>query len=117
MSPHLLGSLRSEPSSADVISLELHRIEVERRVVADSATDVVEALAEADQDQLARDIAHIDRATLALKQAEPALQPWTGPQATLPGNPRSVWLLIATLWISAALIATGAVVVIATIVG
>ena len=73
-------------------------------------------------DQLARDIAAIDRAAAALRQAEPALETWTGSWSaealvTAPRKPRSVWLLIGVLWLSTALVTAGAVAVIAVLAG
>lgn len=117
MSPHLLETLRSGSANADVISLDLRKLEAERRSVADKVADASEASARADRDQLAREIADIERAILALRKAEPRLQPWTKPQATGPDNPRPVWLVLAALWLLAALITTGAVVAIAAIAG
>ena len=78
-------------------------------------------LAPAERDQLARDIAAIERATEVLRRAEPALDAWSqsppGNASTTLGQPRPVWLLIGVLWISAALVTLGAVVTIAALVG
>ena len=74
-------------------------------------------LAAAERDQLARDIVEIERATAALRRAEPALESWTNPPAQTIGKPRPVWLLISVLWISTALVTVGAVVAIAALVG
>jgi hypothetical protein len=73
-------------------------------------------------DQVALDIAEIERAAAALRKAEPALEAWTTssnnelPLVT-PRKPRPVWLLIGLLWVSTALIAAGAAAVIARLVG
>lgn len=77
-------------------------------------------LAPAERDQLARDIAAIERATEVLRRAEPALDAWSQSppgNATTLGQPRPVWLLIGVLWISAALVTLGAAVTIAALVG
>lgn len=69
------------------------------------------------REQLARDIADIERATAALRQAEPGLESWTGQPVAAPARKSGpVWLLIGLLWLSTAL-AVGTVVVIATFVG
>ncbi len=76
-------------------------------------------LAPAERDQLARDIAAIERATEVLRRAEPALDAWSQSGTASPtlGQPRPVWLLIGVLWISAALVTLGAAVTIAALVG
>jgi hypothetical protein len=56
------------------------------------------------RDQLARDIAEIERAAAALRRAEPSLEPRLPDKrarAELRGV-RSVWILIALIWLSAA---------------
>jgi hypothetical protein len=66
-------------------------------------------------DQLARDIAEIERAAAALRRAEPALEPRApDPQASHePRTPRSIWLLVGVIWLTAVAVvscATAAVV-------
>jgi hypothetical protein len=66
-------------------------------------------------DQLERDLAEIERAVVALRKAEPALEPSAevsleDPLAVLPPRPPSVWLLIGALWLLLALVAGCAVV-------
>jgi len=78
-------------------------------------------------DQFARDIAEIERATAALRRAEPSLEMWSeaGTDArsdeaatTLAiRKTRPVWLLIGLLWLSTALVTVGAVAAIARLVG
>jgi hypothetical protein len=77
-------------------------------------------------EQFARDIADIERATLALRRAEPSLEMWseagsetrTDDAATLViRKTRPVWLLIGLLWLSTALVTVGAVAAIARLVG
>jgi hypothetical protein len=67
------------------------------------------------QEQLARDIADIERASIALRRAAPALQNWSKP--TTPSNPRqlSVWYLVGALWLLTAVVTAGAVIAIASL--
>ncbi|MGH6671134.1 MAG: hypothetical protein ACRECE_07750 [Xanthobacteraceae bacterium] len=71
-------------------------------------------------DQVARDLAEIERAADALRRAQPALKTWSAasefPAAALP-KPRPVWLLIGFLWLSTALVTAGAVAAIARFAG
>lgn len=77
-------------------------------------------------DQFARDIAEIERATAALRRAEPSLETWSeaGSEARTDDaaaltirKSRPVWLLIGLLWLSTALVTVGAVAAIARLVG
>lgn len=77
-------------------------------------------------DQFARDIAEIERATAALRRAEPSLEMWSEPAAEARPDDaatltirktRPVWLLIGLLWLSTALVTVGAVAAIARLVG
>lgn len=81
--------------------------------VADSSVST----AGVETDQLARDIAEIERAAAALRRAEPALGSWTNPPLHANPKPRPVWLLIAVLWFSTAVVTLGAVAAIAALVG
>jgi hypothetical protein len=65
-------------------------------------------IAAADDDQFNRDIAAIERASVALRRAEPALRCWAEPTASL-SSPHPLWLIIGTLWVSTALVALSAV--------
>jgi len=65
-----------------------------------------------DQGQLDSAIAEIEEASAALKFAEPALEAWNPDAAIAPseaGKPRSVWVLIGTIWIAMALVVAGVV--------
>lgn len=74
-------------------------------------------LAVADRDHLEREIAAIERASAALRRAEPELEFWVdSPPATL-RKPRPVWLLIGALWLSTALVTLGAAFAISVLVG
>ncbi len=71
----------------------------------------------AENDQLSRDIADIERAAAALRRAEPALESWTSVPVYAHPKPRPVWLLVAVLWFSTALVTLGAVAAITALVG
>jgi hypothetical protein len=66
-------------------------------------------LAPVDADALARAIAEIEDASAALRQSEPALEPWR-PNAETHGEKRylPVWVLIGAVWIAALLGLSGA---------
>ena len=64
-----------------------------------------------DQGQLERAIAEIEQASTALKSAEPALEvllPDAAPSSE-PRKPRSVWILIGTIWLSMLLVVAGVI--------
>lgn len=91
----------------------------------DHAVDGDLGVVQAD-DQFARDIAEIERATAALRRAEPSLEMWseTGAEARADDaatliirKTRPIWLLIGLLWLSTALVTVGAVAAIARLVG
>jgi len=84
---------------------------VPRDVSGSRATSVSES------DQLAHDLAEIERAAAALRLAEPALESWASPPTQTLAKPRPVWLLIGLLWLSTALFTVGAVVAIHALVG
>jgi hypothetical protein len=75
------------------------------------------ALVRAADEQLARDLADIERATAALRLGEPALQSWS--QSATPAVPKThpVWLVIGVLWLSTAIVTVGAAVAIAALAG
>jgi hypothetical protein len=83
---------------------------------ADDA-EIGRALARMAREQLAREIADIERAAAILRLAEPALQSWSTPAMPVLGKPRPLWLLIGVLWLSTALVTAGTVVAIATLAG
>jgi hypothetical protein len=62
-------------------------------------------------DQLARDMAEIEQAAAALRRAEPTLEPRRPALDAMPDvrSVRSVWLLIALIWLSAASVVSGAI--------
>ena len=70
-------------------------------------------------DQLARDIAEIEKAAAALRRQEPALEQHYPDAETIaePSKSRSVWLLVTTIWISAALVVSGTIGALALLFG
>jgi hypothetical protein len=87
------------------------------RVGAAADRDDSGLLAAADREHLEREIAAIERASAALRLAEPELESWVdAPSASQP-KARPVWLLIGALWLSTALVTIGAVFVISVLVG
>jgi ABC-type multidrug transport system fused ATPase/permease subunit len=116
MSEHYLGSQSSGHPQDGAILIERRRAWGGRRA-SDNAEDK-DTLRQFAQEQLARDIADIERARAALQRAEPALTSWVAP-AAMPILPkgRPLWLLIGALWISTALLTAGALVAIASLAG
>jgi hypothetical protein len=113
-----LSSLRSENSNGRAVSLELDKPAAAPSTVPDKMADIAHDLSQADRDQLARDIADIERATAALRRAEPTLESWTDPATTTPTRkPGPLWLIIGVLWLSTAIVAASAAFVIATLAG
>jgi hypothetical protein len=111
--PRLL-SLAS--TDGDTVLHELPGIAVRQRGV-EPVFDSSAPSAGVETDQLARDIAEIERAAAALRRAEPALESWTNTPLHASPKPRPVWLLIAVLWFSTAVVTLGAVAAIAALVG
>ena len=73
-------------------------------------------IAAADEAQLERDLAAIERAMATLRWAEPTLQSWAEPAPTL-GTPRPLWQVIGTLWFFAAFATLSAIFAIYVLVG
>ena len=126
MSEQYLGSPPSGHAKDEAILIENHSLDSagldlkDRRVAGSNSADddeVGRALAQMAREQLARDIADIERATAALRRAEPALQSWSKPAMPALAKPRPLWLLICVLWLSTALVTAGAVAVIAAYAG
>jgi hypothetical protein len=90
---------------------------VYRREAALANADEFGPLSAADRDQLQNEIAAIERASAALRRADPELQTWTDAPAVVAPKPRPVWLLIGVLWLSTALVTIGAVFAISALVG
>jgi len=95
---------------------EILKVDTGREVTRSKANDSG-LLAAKDRDQLEREIAAIERASDALRRADPELQSWTDLPAATMHKPRPVWLLVGVLWLSTALVTIGAVFVISVLVG
>jgi hypothetical protein len=110
-----------QPSGGlDGTASEIHAFEAALRGLDDTAP--AQADAPGQNDQLARDIADIERATAALRRAQPGLQAWTEPATDersvgAARQARPIWLLIGLLWLSTALVTVGAVAAIARLAG
>jgi hypothetical protein len=110
-----------QPSGGlDGTASEIQAFEVALRGPAYGTADAADRLKQTDQ--LARDIADIERATAALRRAQPGLEAWTEPatddrSAGAMRKARPVWPLIGLLWLSTALVTVGAVAAIARLAG
>jgi hypothetical protein len=110
MSKHYVG-FESSGGSDDAELGELHAAEADLQAPHDARAAEID-------NQLAHDFAEIERAVVALRKAEPGLEPWAetsleDPLAVSPSKPPSVWLLIGALWFLLAAVAGCAVVTIA----
>jgi hypothetical protein len=79
----------------------------------------VAAFAPVAPDQLARDMAEIERAAAALRHAEPALEPGV-PETETASEPRtshSIWPLICIVWLTAVLVVSCAIGAIVLLLG
>jgi hypothetical protein len=116
MSNRHLGYLPSDATEGDALLEETGNF-VHRRELALANADDSGLVSAADRDQLEREIAAIERASAALRRADPELETWTDMAATAAHQPRPVWLLIGVLWLSTALVTIGAVFAISALVG
>jgi hypothetical protein len=119
MPKHYLGYPRSGGSDGDAALSEIRAFDTALR---GNRYGDAEAGTLGHADQVARDIADIERAAAALRKAQPALETWTAASnddasAMLPRKPRQVWLMIGLLWLSTALATAGAVAAIARFAG
>jgi hypothetical protein len=116
--PKPLSFLSSDDAQGNAILEQIRNLDAVPRDIARTSTNNESAVvAAADRDQLARDIAAIERASAALRRAAPALESWTEPPAAVAQSARPIWLLIGALWISTALATFGAVYAISVLVG
>lgn len=125
MSEQFLGSPPSDRSKQDEVALasrgfgfaghDLHEPALASN--GDTAADVADVVALEAREQLARDIADIERAAAALRRAAPTLQSWSKPANMAAPKPRPLWLLIGALWLSTALVTVGAVYAVALLAG
>jgi hypothetical protein len=133
MSEFSLGSPRSDNVGDDVTPTGVRAIDAGEPDLGDTGStspalsqesadaddaEIGRALALMVREQLAREIADIERAAAILRLAEPALQSWSTPaMPAFAAKPRPLWLLIGVLWLSTALVTAGTVVAIATLAG
>jgi hypothetical protein len=120
MPDHDLGYRPSGGKDGDVALSEIDALDTAPRAGRHGAARDIAMLEPADQ--VARDIAEIERAAATLRKAQPALEAWTTasnnePPVVTPRNPRPVWLLVGLLWLSTALVAAGAFAVVARLAG
>jgi hypothetical protein len=116
MSKQYAGFLASDSAADNAVADKPHR-PADRREIAAAAADDSGLLAAADRDHLEREIAAIERASAALRRAEPGLESWTDMPAPTLHKPRPIWLLIGVLWLSTAIVTIGAVFAISALVG
>ena len=91
---------------------------VPRGLAADATVTDADILTRFERDQLAREYADIERASVALRLGQPELRSWSKPAAPMTAKkPRAFWLLIGLLWLSTAVITIGALAAIATLRG
>jgi hypothetical protein len=101
----------------DILDVPIEKtVESTRQPVAiPRLAEPISNAAAVDREEFARAVAEIEQASAALRQAEPALETGAKPRTKKAASrrPHSVWLLIATLWLSTALVIAGAVTAIA----
>jgi hypothetical protein len=127
MSEQYLGSIPKAHTGGETALIEsvaagFDRRRIDRRAPAPPGPTAEEiedasAIKRAASEQLARDLADIERATAALRRAEPALQSWSQPITAAVHAPRPLWVLMGVLWLSAAIVTVGAAVAIAALAG
>ncbi len=117
MANHDLGVFSAAGAAGAAVAADAHALAAAPQRGTDANADDAGPLVPTEPDQLARDIAAIERAAAALRKAEPALETWFSPPAQRSSKPHPVWLLIGVLWVSTALVAVGAAVAIAALVG
>ncbi len=108
--------------SPDLVSADVAAAAVPREAAArlrPRAADLDDSglLAAADREHLERELAAIERASAALRRAEPELESWIDAPPSSPPKPRPVWLLIGALWLSTALVTICAAFAIFVLVG
>ena len=117
MSKHHPRLLSLASTDGNTVLDEFRPFAASQRSGAQESTDSSASPANAVSDQLSRDIADIERAAAALRRTEPALESWSSVPVYASPKPRPVWLLVAVLWFSTALVTLGAVAAITALVG
>jgi hypothetical protein len=110
-SPAADGAQMSAATAGDIFTFDAGHDAIKAAELHDSRAHTA-----AEHDQFERDLAAIERASAALRRAEPALQSWSESAATTMHQPRPVWLLIAVLWLATALVTLGAVFAVSALV-
>jgi hypothetical protein len=110
LSPDAVAAAAADAAMRDAAALDL-------RVRTGAELDDSGLLAVADREHLERELAAIELASAALRQAEPELETWVQPPSPTMRKPRPVWLLIGALWLSTALVTIGAAYAISVLVG
>jgi hypothetical protein len=116
MSKQHAGFLASDGAADNAAADEAHALAV-RHDAAPAIAGDSGLLAAADRDHLEREIAAIERASAALRRAEPGLESWIDMPAPTMHKARPIWLLVGVLWLSTALVTIGAVFAISALVG
>ncbi len=115
-SEHGLGSLQSDRPGDHPLSMEAHASAPHGRDI--ETADDTNTLTRFEQDQLAREYADIERASVALRLGQPELRSWREPARPVTAKkPRTFWLWIGVLWVSTAVVTIGAIAAIATLAG
>jgi hypothetical protein len=117
MSKHQPRLLSLASTDGNAVPEQFRAFPASQRSGAPESTYSSASPASAESDQLSRDIADIERAAAALRRAEPALESWSSVPVYASPKPRPVWLLVAVLWFSTALVTLGAVAAITALVG
>jgi hypothetical protein len=117
MSGPYLGSQPSDRSSDGALLPGPRGLEPAGRRATDSDATDISALLRFEHEQLEREYADIERASAALRLAQPALESWIKPSAPVLPKSQPLWLLIGVLWVSTALVTAGAVAAIASFAG
>ena len=116
MSNRQLGLQPFEGAQDSAVIDEIRKIDT-RHAAMPVSVNACGLLAAIDRVQFELEVAAIERASAALRIADPALESWTDLPATAPHKPRPAWLLIGVLWLSTALVTIGAVFAISALVG
>jgi hypothetical protein len=103
-----LAAARKSALQAGTGPQDTARTPVEHDGTSDKSAAAAPRIATAEPDQVARAVAEIEKASAALRRAEPGLE--VGLPATPPRSRAhwSVWALIIGLWLSATVVVAGA---------
>jgi hypothetical protein len=111
LSPDTVAAAAADAALRDAAALDWRAAEA-------AEADDSGLLAAADREHLEREIAAIERASVALRRAEPELESWANPPPSVGlAKPQPVWLLVGALWLSTALVTIGAAFAISVLVG